>query len=60
VRGEVVIGSGYPYVIETADQVAVVTGADRQAFFKLFQDWAKSEDLKLRLSRKMVSKMRRR
>jgi hypothetical protein len=60
VRGEVVIGSGYPYVIETADQVAVVTGADRQAFFKLFQDWAKSEDLKLHLSRKMVSKMRRR
>jgi NurA domain len=60
VRSEVVIGSGYPYVIETADQVAVVTGADRQAFFKLFQNWAKSEDLKLHLSRKMVSKMRRR
>ncbi len=60
VRGEVVIGSGYPYVIETADQVAVVTGADRQAFFKLFQKWAESEDLKLLLSRKMVSKMRRR
>jgi hypothetical protein len=60
VRGEVVIGSGYPYVIETADQVAVVTGADRQAFFKLFQQWAESEDLKLLLSRKMVSKMRRR
>jgi NurA domain len=60
VRGEVVIGSGYPYVIETADQVAVVTGADRQAFFKLFQKWAESEDLKLLLSRKMVSKIRRR
>jgi NurA domain len=60
VRGEVVIGSGYPYVIETADQVAVVTGADRQAFYKLFQQWAEGEDLKLRLSRKMVSKMRRR
>ncbi|MFM2431264.1 MAG: hypothetical protein RLZZ511_2477 [Cyanobacteriota bacterium] len=60
VRGEVIIGGGYPYVIETADQVAVVTGADRQAFFKLFQKWAESEDLQLRLSRKMVSKMRRR
>jgi hypothetical protein len=48
VRGEVVIGGGYPYVIETADQVAVVTGADRQAFFKLFQKWADAENLQLR------------
>ncbi|MBE9032063.1 DNA double-strand break repair nuclease NurA [filamentous cyanobacterium LEGE 11480] len=60
VRGEVIIGSGYPYVLETADQVAVVQGKDRQAFYKLFQDWAQAEELKLRLSRKMVSKMRRR
>jgi NurA domain len=60
VRGEVIIGSGYPYVIETADQVAVVKGEDRQAFYKLFQKWAEGEHLKLRLSRKMVSKMRRR
>jgi hypothetical protein len=60
VRGEVIIGSGYPYVIETADQVAVVKGEDRQAFYKLFQKWAEGENLKLHLSRKMVSKMRRR
>lgn len=60
VRGEVVIGSGYPYVIETADQVAVVKGNDRQAFYRLFQKWAEEEDLRLQLSRKMVSKMRRR
>jgi NurA domain len=60
VRGEVVIGSGYPYVIETADQVAVVTSADRQAFFRFFQKWAEAEDLKLQFSRKMVSKARRR
>jgi hypothetical protein len=60
VRAEVAIGGGYPYVIETADQVAVVQAKDRQAFFKILQDWAEKEDLKLRLSRKMVSKARRR
>ncbi len=60
VRAEVAIGGGYPYVIETADQVAVVQAKDRQAFFKILQDWAEKEDLKLRLSRKMVSNARRR
>jgi NurA domain len=60
VRAEVAIGGGYPYVIETADQVAVVQAKDRQAFFKILQDWAAKEDLKLTLSRKMVSKARRR
>jgi NurA domain len=60
VRGEVVIGGGYPYVIETADQVAVLKNDDRQIFYRLLQDWAEQEDLKLRLSRKMVSKARRR
>jgi hypothetical protein len=60
VRSEVVVGSGYPYVIETADQVAVVKNEDRQVFFRILQDWAEGENLKLRLSRKMVSKARRR
>jgi NurA domain len=60
VRGEIAIGAGYPYVIETADQVAVVKAEDRQAFFRIFQDWSEKEDLNLHLSRKMVSKMRRR
>ncbi|MEB3292040.1 MAG: DNA double-strand break repair nuclease NurA [Synechococcales bacterium] len=60
VRGEIAIGSGYPYVIETADQVAVVKGEDRQAFYRIFQEWSEQEDLNLRLSRKMVSKLRRR
>ncbi len=60
VRGEVIVGSGYPYVIETADQVAVVKNEDRQVFFRILQDWAEAENLKLRLSRKMVSKARRR
>lgn len=60
VRSEVAIGGGYPYVIETADQVAVVQAQDRQTFYRILQDWAEKEDLKLRLSRKMVSKARRR
>lgn len=60
VRGEVVIGSGYPYAIETADQVAVLQTGDRQAFYKILQDWATHEGLNLKLSRKMVSKVRRR
>jgi hypothetical protein len=60
VRGEVIIGSGYPYVIETADQTAVLQADDRQAFYRILQDWAEKEDLDLRFSRKMVSKVRRR
>ncbi len=60
VRGEIIIGSGYPYVIETADQTAVLKTDDRQMFYRLLQDWAEDESLNLRLSRKMVSKVRRR
>lgn len=60
VRGEVIIGSGYPYVIETADQTAVLQSSDRQMFLRILQDWAEQENLNLRLSRKMVSKVRRR
>lgn len=60
VRGEVIIGGGYPYVVETADQVAVLRGEDRQAFYHILQDWAEDENLKLRFSRKMVSKVHRR
>jgi hypothetical protein len=60
VRGEIIIGSGYPYVIETADQTAVLKMDDRQTFYRLLQNWAEDEKLHLRLSRKMVSKARRR
>ena len=60
VRAEVIIGGGYPYVIETADQTAVLQAQDRQIFYRMLQNWAEQEDLNLRLSRKMVSKARRR
>jgi hypothetical protein len=60
VRCEIIVGNGYPYAIETADQTAVLKVEDRQVFFRLLQDWAEEEKLNLRLSRKMVSKVRRR
>lgn len=60
VRGEVIVGGGYPYVIETADQVAVLQAEDRQAFYRILQDWADAEELNLRFSPKMISKARRR
>ncbi len=60
VRCEVIVGGGYPYVIETADQTAVLKADDRQMFYRLLQEWADEENLNLRLSRKMVSKARRR
>ncbi|MGF1569440.1 MAG: DNA double-strand break repair nuclease NurA [Nodosilinea sp.] len=60
VRGEVIVGGGYPYSIETADQTAVLQGQDKHIFFRVLQDWAEREAINLRLSRKMVSKQRRR
>lgn len=60
VRCEIIVGGGYPYAIETADQTAVLKTEDRQTFYRLLQDWAEQEKLNLRLSRKMVSKVRRR
>ena len=60
VRGEAIIGGGYPYVIETADQAAVLQASDRQVFYQLLQEWADKEQLHLRFSRKMISKKHRR
>ena len=60
VRAEVIVGGGYPYAIETADQTAVLQGGDRQLFYRILQEWAERETLDLRFSRKMISKARRR
>ncbi len=60
VRCEVIIGRGYPYVLETADQIAVIRNEDRNLFLRLMQNWAAREKLNLRLSRKTVSKLQRR
>lgn len=60
VKAEVIVGGGYPYAIETADQTAVLQTSDRQMFYQILQDWAEQADLRVRFSRKMVSKTRRR
>lgn len=60
VKAEVIVGGGYPYAIETADQTAVLQAPDRQLFYRILQEWADREDLKVQFSRKLVSKLRRR
>ena len=60
VRAECVVGNGYPYVIETADAVAVLQQADRDHFYALFQQFAEKQGLAFRVSRKRLSKQARR
>jgi hypothetical protein len=60
VRAECVIGLGYPYALETADQTAVITMRDREVFLRALQDFAQREKLNFNVSRKAASKGRRR
>jgi hypothetical protein len=60
VRAETVAGNGYPYLIEAADAVAVISAPDRAQFYALFQDFAAREGLRFSISRKALSKSRRR
>ena len=60
VRAECVVGIGYPYAIETADAVAVITGSDREQFYRTFQEFASRAGLSVYYSRKALSKRRRR
>jgi hypothetical protein len=60
VRAEVIVGNGYPYVIETADAAAVITSREREAFYAIFQRYAKEQGVTLRFSQKVRSKTRRR
>jgi len=60
VRAECVIGLGYPYALETADQTAVITMRDREIFLQALQDFARREKLAFSVSRKRASKGRRR
>jgi NurA domain len=60
VRAEVIVGNGYPYVIETADAAAVITSREREAFYAIFQRFAKEQGVTLRFSQKVRSKTRRR
>src|SRR2546421_653820 len=60
VRAECVVGNGYPYAIETADEAAVMTARDREHFLRAMQDFAAQHSLDFRISRKAASKGRRR
>jgi NurA domain len=60
VRAECVIGLGYPYALETADQTAVITMRDREIFLRALQVFAKDNNLNFKVSRKSASKGRRR
>ena len=60
VRAEAVVGNGYPYPLETADAVAVLSMEDRERFYRVFQQFAEKHDLRLRQSRKALSKRQRR
>jgi hypothetical protein len=60
VIAEVVVGNGYPYVIQSADAAAVINSHDREAFYSIFQRVAKEQEIGLRISQKTASKSRRR
>jgi hypothetical protein len=59
-RAEIITGQGYPYSIEAADAVAVISAEDRARFYTLFQQFAEREGLDFTFSRKALSKSRRR
>lgn len=58
VRAECIVGVGYPYAIETADALAVISFRDRQRFYNLVQQ--SYPDFNLTLARKVASKQARR
>ena len=60
VRAECVIGLGYPYPLETADQTALISLRDREIFLGALQEFAKINKLNFSISRKNSSKGRRR
>jgi hypothetical protein len=60
IRAEIVVGSGYPYALEAADAAAVLTMEDRQAFYRLWQEFATSAGLGGRATTKTASKAHRR
>jgi hypothetical protein len=60
VRAEAIAGNGYPYPIEAADAVAVISTTDRNQFYAVFQEFATRHHLDFSFSKKALSKSRRR
>ena len=59
-RAECVVGTGYPYALETADALAVIDMQDRERFYRLVQRFAQDAGITLRFTRKSTSKRGRR
>jgi hypothetical protein len=60
VRAEIIAGNGYPYAIETADAVSVISMQDRNEFYAHFQAFMECQGVKFTFSTKSLSKKRRR
>src|SRR5262245_20034978 len=60
VIADVIVGNGYPYVIQSADAAAVINSRDRDAFYDIFQRFAREQEIGMRISQKTGSKSRRR
>jgi len=60
VRAECIVGTGYPYAIETADALAVITAQDRERFYAVLQQFLQDNGLNWTVSRKTLSKHGRR
>ena len=60
VRAECVVGNGYPYALETADEAAYISGRDRAQFVRALQEFAEREQVGFRVARKAISKAHRR
>ena len=60
VLAEVVVGGGYPYVLEAADVTAVIQQQDRQRFYRLFQEFLQQQGMAMTVTRKQRSKQLRR
>lgn len=58
VRAECIVGLGYPYAIETADALAVISHRDRERFYTLVQQ--SYPEINLTQARKATSKLARR
>jgi len=60
VRAEIIVGSGYPYALETADATAVLTLEDRLTFYGMYHEFAQRAGLAVARPAKAVSKAHRR
>lgn len=59
-RAEAIVGNGYPYALETADQVAWFAPQDRSRFASLLRRFLDQQEIPLQSSNKLQSKQRRR